>query len=510
MDKQLYYTGKRDQPKFYLFLILVTLLIKTPFLFTHHIQEDAFITWNVAQNLLDYGVIGFNGTEPISASTTHLYVFISALIQWLSGDAFVYTIQLFNSLMFGLGSLFLAQVFFSERSKIFLFVVLLNLIPPAIMASVLGMEYGILFLLYCIFIKYAIKEGTKLCFFILPILLIWTRLDTVIFLGIFGLYTIIITRRINPYFFFGGVIGILSVLTFNYWYFGDIVNHTIVAKKIAYPNNKGFDFNEFINQLAYYGGYLRMSGTITMVLFYTYFVLTLCLLFFVLNKEVYKKRIHIIITILSFATAKILIFVFLRAYFDWYYWLPRVFMASIWIYVLIEFVLKTKTLKILSVFIFIAFASFQYIQSLSIGYMENTQRMQIVRDLKSLNANKNQSIVLEPAGKIPFYTRLKTWDEVGLVDKKMTNEMIANFDEAWINLINHNNPTYVLTIGAKAGENKLYKMTPAQQNDFNKKYKLIKSYPIDQVHKSAPYPINIVYSIRAIGQDYYLYKRVEH
>jgi hypothetical protein len=34
---------------------------KTYFLLTHYIQEDAFITWRVAQNLMDYGVIGFNG-----------------------------------------------------------------------------------------------------------------------------------------------------------------------------------------------------------------------------------------------------------------------------------------------------------------------------------------------------------------------------------------------------------------------------------------------------------------
>ena len=34
-------------------LILVTVLIKIPVFFTHHIQEDSFITWRVAGNLLN-------------------------------------------------------------------------------------------------------------------------------------------------------------------------------------------------------------------------------------------------------------------------------------------------------------------------------------------------------------------------------------------------------------------------------------------------------------------------
>ena len=63
-----------NSTKIPLLFALFTVIIKLFFLLTHHIQEDAFITWRVAQNLLDYGVIGFNGEAKISASTTHLYV----------------------------------------------------------------------------------------------------------------------------------------------------------------------------------------------------------------------------------------------------------------------------------------------------------------------------------------------------------------------------------------------------------------------------------------------------
>ena len=94
-----------------IFAIVFTFLVKLLFLLTHHIQEDAFITWRVAQNLLDYGVIGFNGDTKISASTTHLYVFVSYLFNLLLGkENFIYPLLMFNSLLFTFGSFFLSKL----------------------------------------------------------------------------------------------------------------------------------------------------------------------------------------------------------------------------------------------------------------------------------------------------------------------------------------------------------------------------------------------------------------
>ncbi|MDO5614630.1 MAG: T9SS type A sorting domain-containing protein [Cruoricaptor ignavus] len=128
-------------------VILATVLMKIPILFTHHLQEDSFITWKVAKNVLEYGVIGFNGLDKISASTTHLYVLVSTIFQFLLGDNFIYPILIFNSLLFGIGSWYLSKMLFPTNASLsVLFVILLNLTPPALTASALGMEYGILFL----------------------------------------------------------------------------------------------------------------------------------------------------------------------------------------------------------------------------------------------------------------------------------------------------------------------------------------------------------------------------
>ncbi len=132
-----------------LLLLLLAVLVKIPLFFTKNIQEDSFITWRVARNFVQYGVIGFNGNERISASTTHFYVFITAFFQLIFGKNFIYPLLIFSGILFTIGSWWLAKILFpSDVMKRGLFVLLINITPPALTASFLGMEYGILFFLY--------------------------------------------------------------------------------------------------------------------------------------------------------------------------------------------------------------------------------------------------------------------------------------------------------------------------------------------------------------------------
>ena len=167
-------------------LIVVTVLVKIPLFFTKNIQEDSFITWRVARNFVKYGVIGFNGEERISASTTHVYVLITAFFQLIFGEYFIYPVLTFSGILFAIGSWWLAKILFpTEVMKRGFFVLLLNITPPALTASFLGMEYGILFFLYNGLIYFGLFKNKKWAYFLFPILLLWTRVDTVIFLGIF-------------------------------------------------------------------------------------------------------------------------------------------------------------------------------------------------------------------------------------------------------------------------------------------------------------------------------------
>ncbi|WP_226063369.1 hypothetical protein [Kaistella polysaccharea] len=493
-------------------LILLTVILKLPMFFTGHIQEDSFITWRVAKNFVKYGVIGFNGDERISASTTHLYVFISSIFNLIFGDYFVIPLLLFSSVLFAVGSWWLSKILFPE--KLFprtLFVLLLNMTPPALTASLLGMEYGILFFLYNGLIYFGLYQGKKWAYFVFPILLLWTRIDTVIFLGIFFLADLYFKRKLNLFLILGGIIGLVSVVGFNYLYFGEIVNHTITAKKIAYKNliqNNSLEYSLF--QWAYYGGLIKKYSVLTFLIFMAF----LGFLGFVLWKISRNTKISSLIKVVVlftviFALVKITIFAFFNAYFDWYYWLPRVFMFGVILYYFLN--INTKKTKILYAGLFLLFSGlyvFQWIQSYTIGYMEERQRMQIAADINQNNGGLGQSILLEPAGIIPFFTKLYTYDEVGLVNARINDEMLKDEKYWWINSVERFQPDYILTIASKPSlEGGFYKLRSEDTASFTNDYTLVKSYPIDRIHEEAPPLLKWIYHIRPIGKDYFLYKK---
>lgn len=491
----------------------LAVFIKIPIFFTANIQEDSFITWRVARNLVEYGVIGFNGEERISASTTHLYLFVSALFRLIFSDYFIYPLLLFSGILFTLGSFLLAKIFFKDVLwKQGAFVLLLNALPPALTASFLGMEYGILFYLYCGFLYFGLWKQKRWAFFVFPVLLLWTRVDTVIFLGIFFLADLFQYRKINYRYILGGLVGLISVVAFNYLYFGEWVNHTIGAKKMAYKaileNNS---LKLFLYQWAYYGGLLKMFSLVTFMLW----LLFLGVLVF-MTAKIYRDRNSnfgqfkfIFLGMVIFAMFKITAFAYLKAYFDWYYWLPRTFLfAAVLFYIFTYFNLrKPKVFIPLSVAV-AGLYIFQLLQSYAIGYMERGQRFQIASDINEMrNRSVPGSILLEPAGIIPYYTGLYTYDEVGLVNKRVNVEMEKDGRLWWYHTVEKYHPDFIVTVGKKAGEKGSSYLFPENSPaNFELQYSLAKTYPIARIHENAPLPLQWVYRLRPIGKDYYLYR----
>ena len=214
--------------KFPLLAVVFTVLVKLLFLLTHHIQEDAFITWRVAQNLLDYGVIGFNGETKISASTTHLYVFVSYVFNLIFGkENFIYPLLIFNSLLFTIGSYFLSKLILENPVHQAIFIFLFGILPPSIKISILGMEYGILFFLEMALLYFGFKQNKIWAQILFPILILFTRIDTVIFLGIVFLVDIIWNKKIRWFYILGGILGVVVLMSFNWFYFVELLNNTI-------------------------------------------------------------------------------------------------------------------------------------------------------------------------------------------------------------------------------------------------------------------------------------------
>lgn len=486
--------------KFPLLAVVFTVLVKLLFLLTHHIQEDAFITWRVAQNLLDYGVIGFNGETKISASTTHLYVFVSYFFNLIFGkENFIYPLLIFNSLLFTIGSYFLSKLILENPVHQAIFIFLFGFLPPSIKISILGMEYGILFFLEMALLYFGFKQNKIWAQILFPILILFTRIDTVIFLGIVFLVDIIWNKKIRWFYILGGILGVAVLMSFNWFYFGELVNNTIVAKSVTYAKNMSLalQWKYFLMNYGNFWGMLKLPGDFNPFTILVLFFELLAFLYIVLKRE--SKNLFIWIIFL-FGWAKQLIFISQRSYFDWYYWVPQILLFA----VILVFVLEQKTYKLwwislLFIFYILPMAAFQTIHSIATGNGEWNYRRSIGLFLKDYEKDKNQYILLEPAGYIPYFSGLKAIDEVGLVDKEIQTEIKKDKANYWKNTVEKRKPKYLLApkdlFEGKDG------------SFYQENYRLLKEFRIKNHLNSDNKILEKIYRLKPSGTDYNLYER---
>ena len=486
--------------KFPLLAVVFTVLVKLLFLLTHHIQEDAFITWRVAQNLLDYGVIGFNGETKISASTTHLYVFVSYVFNLIFGkENFIYPLLIFNSLLFTIGSYFLSKLILENPVHQAIFIFLFGILPPSIKISILGMEYGILFFLEMALLYFGFKQNKIWAQILFPILILFTRIDTVIFLGIVFLVDIIWNKKIRWFYILGGMLGVAVLMSFNWFYFGELVNNTIVAKSVTYAKNMSLalQWKYFLMNYGNFWGMLKLPGDFNP---FTILVLVfefLAFLYIVSKRE--SKNLFIWIIFL-FGWTKQLIFISQRSYFDWYYWVPQILLFA----VILVFVLEQKTYKLwwislLLIFYILPMAAFQTVHSIATGNGEWNYRRSIGLFLKDYEKDKNQYILLEPAGYIPYFSGLKAIDEVGLVDKEIQTEIKKDKANYWKNTVEKRKPKYLL-----APKN----LFEGKDGSFyQENYRLLKEFRIKNHLNSDNKILEKIYRLKPSGTDYNLYER---
>lgn len=483
-----------------LYAVIFTVVFKLLFLLTHHIQEDAFITWRVAQNLLDYGVMGFNGDTKISASTTHLYVFVSCFFNIIFGkENFIIPILVFNSVLFTIGSYLLSKLIFKNPLHQALFIFLFGILPPSIKISILGMEYGILFFLEMSLLYFGFHQRKSWALIVFPILILFTRIDTVIFLGIVFLVDLFFTKKINWYYILGGILGVATVLSFNWFYFHEIVNNTIVAKQTTYDQqfSSRQNLTYFLTNYGNFWGMIKLPGNFNP---YTILVLvfeSICFIFLVKRKN---SRNIFLWMIFLFAWAKQIIFISQKSYFDWYYWVPQILLfVPVLVFVLEQKHRKYLWLSLLLIFYILPMLTFQTVHSIATGNGEWNYRRSIGLFLNNQEKDKNQWIFLEPAGYVPYFSGLKTIDEVGLVDKEVQTEIKKDKPNYWINTVKNRQPKYLLSYkDLFDGENADY---------YRTHYKLLKEFRINDFLKSDNQILEKIYKLKPSGTDYNLYEK---
>lgn len=475
-------------------------VVKLLFLFTHHIQEDAFITWRVAQNFLDYGVMGFNGDTKISASTTHMYVLVSTVFNALFGkENFIYPLLIFNSLLFTIGTYWLSKLLFTNVKNQAWFIVLFSLLPPSIKISILGMEYGLLFFLEIALLYFGLFKNKNWALILFPILILFTRIDTAIFLGLTFIIDLLWSRKIRWSFMLGGILGIVVAIGFNYLYFGEIVNNTIVAKQLRYEKTYTFAQNLeiFAKNLGNFWGMIKVPGDFNPI---TVLILVFEFLALIYLLKTKNSRNRFLFILFVFGWVKQIIFLSQKSLFDWYYWVPQIVLfIPILVLVLEQKAKRVWWLSLLIVFYILPMIAFQTVHSIATGNGEWNYRRSIGLFLDQHEKNKNEWIFLEPAGYVPYFSKLKTIDEVGLVDHGVQKEIIADRENYWINTVKNRKPKYLLSY------KDLY--LDKEADYYKQHYKVLKEFRINEHLDSENAILQKIYHLKPSGTDYNLYER---
>jgi hypothetical protein len=490
--------------KVFIFTVLV-IVFKLLFLLTRHIQEDAFITWRVAKNIVDYGVYGFNGEERISSSTTHLFVLINVIFRLLFSENFIYPLLIFNSVLFTFGTKYLADLLLNNDTSKILFIIFINLLPPALKISILGMEFGLLFFLYMLLLYYGIVKRQKWAFIALPILIIWTRLDSSLFLAVVFLYDWTRQKKFNYPLILGGILGLCSVMSFNYFYFGELVNNTIVAKSIAYGNNyKTFEdhVREMISNTNFYS-MLKIPTEILKI--NPFFIVTLFLSLFSLFKIkniLTPAQFFILSIIYTYSCVRTFVFGITNGWFDWYYWIPQI---GMFVPIILLFIIKPSILKVGAyIFIFcLPLVIYQTIHSIATGNGEWNYNRKVGIYIDSIEPDKNKTIYMESAGYLSYFSKLKVIDYVGLVDKRVTHEFEKDKNNVDENVLKNLKPDYILEFNHPMFKGKI-------DSAISGNYRLIKTFHISDVAKSDHYILNKIYKSKPSGKNYYLYKKIDY
>jgi len=187
-------------------------------------------------------------------------------------------------------------------------------------------------------------------------------------------------------------------------------------------------------------------------------------------------------TLIAFALLVPLGYAFGGIIYPWYIWPSNLAIYSVAIILLIHLInsgsSKIRLLFIYSlVFVVVSLSFIQLLRSFDIGTLEYYHRAQVGKYIKE-HSLPTDTLFLEPAGYIPFYSCRNTYDEVGLGSPTVTSYMIRHPDNWWIRFIRDYRPTFlvqpqsILEIQKTYG----YRMEPEDTLWFQDNYAIIQEF----------------------------------
>jgi hypothetical protein len=403
-------------------LFLLAFLARIPFYATHHIQEDAYITFRAAFHLADFGQYSYNLGGRASGVTSVLYGPMIAGVRLLFGAHAIAAVSVLNTLLFLAGAALLSCAWFTEwRERLLLFAGI-SMLPVGLMISYADMEIPLQVVLFCAAI-FTLQRGRPNWITLAAILLLpLVRPDAIAYSLILSVLVLTFNKAKGILAFGCSFAGVGLMLLFNKITTGAFLTATMRAKEVAYHPDHSFHgiLNSAHFVLLAHGYLLPFESKYLDPLsaLFTVVVLAGC----VLALWLARGQIITLRLLLACFAAGVLIpgaYILGGVLFPWYFWTCTWLCFSLTCFVLVRatFAAGGRSRVFLLVALAIVWVSAdgaQWLISRNIGLQEYHYRAGVGRWLHTV-ARPTDTLELEPAGYIPFFSGLKTYDEVGLV-----------------------------------------------------------------------------------------------
>jgi hypothetical protein len=157
--------------------------------------------------------------------------------------------------------------------------------------------------------------------------------------------------------------------------------------------------------------------------------------------------------------------------------------------------------------VWIGLAFMQWTKAFTASAQDYHYRGDIGRYLATVSRGRG-TLFLEPAGLIPYYSGLRTDDEIGLVSDRATYFMEHDPPRWWFDYVSTQHPDYIVERASFDHYSTIegYTLAPDQQRWFNAHYRLLRRF---HYVPAAYHPSPVLQRILAMGpmEDYLVFER---
>jgi hypothetical protein len=494
------------------FILLVLFLVRIPFLLIHHLQEDAYITFRTARHLAEQGDFSFNLHQHLPGTTSLLYPLVVAALDLVLHSRMILGVQLLGTLCVA-GACYLAARSLSEDRTGWLAVWLLSACwPVSLLVSYTGMETPLLLLALGVAI-YALGRKTHPAVFAASMLVLpLIRPDALAYGIVFCAAMFLVDRReaARGSAALGAGCGLL--LLSNRIISGHFLPTTARAKELAYhPSHAPAAVMSRMWEVFFHQSFLLPVATSYLTRLSPLMVFAVFAAFVLAFRQARTRRQRVLLGALAALVIAVpSVYAAGGVIFDWYFypanWMAFMVLIAVGVRLVAGLRWRKAAWTCVAV-MWVGLAALQWARSLAASAQGYHYAADTGRYLQEISHGQG-TLFLEPAGFIPYFSGLRTDDEVGLVSDRVTHYMLRNPVDWWICYVEAERPAFIVQregfLDFKTFEG--YTLKPEEQRWFQEHYRLLRRLHYEpSLYHPSPYLKRIL----AMGPipDYLVYER---